>query len=156
MTTRLLPHVSSREVLGRFGDLAPLQRTTSAKRRNHRHHRQRSSAVLSLGLVHNMIGFWEMHLQESEPRPCGCGRENCPVSTDVHAAHHRWQCAIERIANELHERKVEALIRVFGQEETLNNSSGCECENDDSADSSSESGESQSSKDMFKTMGALQ
>lgn len=156
LSTRLQPHVSSREILGRFGDLAPLQRTSSAKRRNRRHHRQRPSAVLTLGLVQDMIGFWEMRLQESVPKPCGCGRENCPVSTDVYKAQHRWQCAIERIRDQLQERKVEALVRIFGQEGTLNSASGSECENDDSTDSGSESGESQCSKEMFKTMETFQ
>lgn len=156
LSSRLQPHVSAQEILGRFGDLAPLQRTSSAKRRNRRHHRQRPSLVLSLGLVQDMIGFWETHLQESVPRPCGCGRENCPVSTDAYRAQHRWQCAIERIQDQLQERKVKDLARLFEQEDTLSYASGCEDEDAGSTDSGSESGESQSSNEIFKTMEAFQ
>lgn len=111
LPSRTPPEISSRDILGRFGGHAQMQYPCYARKRNSRYHVPRPSLALSLGLVKDMIGYWDTRVEASLPTPCGCGDKNCPVSSDTaRAVRHRWQFAMERIRTELKDRRHSELI----------------------------------------------
>lgn len=46
--------------------------------------------------VKDMIGFWENKVEESAPKPCGCGRVDCPVTSSCRA-HYHWRYALDNL-----------------------------------------------------------
>ncbi|GMH37239.1 hypothetical protein BSKO_05112 [Bryopsis sp. KO-2023] len=92
---------SSQDLSDRFGSVAPLRSIRSAKRRSLRNRAPKPPPGLTRGMVRDMVGFWEEKVEEIKGKPCGCGRDQCPVASVNCEARTRWRTAVERITSDL-------------------------------------------------------